>query len=91
MTQGWEPEATWATMPEFAEAPLVTVPFERAVKWLEFDVTKQVNAWLRAPADNHGLMFKFVTEGQQPFVSWNLANGMAADESTRPRLMIECQ
>ncbi|MEN6643099.1 MAG: DNRLRE domain-containing protein [Armatimonadia bacterium] len=91
VTQGWEPEVTWATMPKFAEAPLVTVPFERAVKWLEFDVTKQVNAWLKAPADNHGLMFKFVTEGQQPFVSWNLANGMATDESTRPRLMIECQ
>lgn len=91
VTSPWGATASWTTAPEFDSTPTAPVLFEKAEKWLEFDVTPLVQGWLTDPARNYGVMLKFVTEGQQPAVSWNLAGRLAEDASTRPRLVFECE
>ncbi len=89
-TTAWGQPGALASSDRFL-TPVSEVTFNSAFTWLEMDVTKAVRAWLRKPANNHGLVIQGFTASGGVQVQYRFASSQYPGVTLRPVLEITYQ
>ncbi len=68
--------------------PSYTASLPPRSRWVSFDLTDLVRAWLANPTTNHGVLIKAVLQSGAPYQTGEFVSSESQDQGRRPRLVV---